>query len=77
MLDDYELGEVVAVQWCAQMAEAFPNADHTGCLQSMQWIPGIPNTDITGVWQPFTPPLCHGWHCPRCGVACGQMGHRC
>ena len=67
-LGPYRLGLVVAVQWCDDMAAQFPDADHNGCRQSMR--------PVHDRWQPFDPPLCHGYHCPHCGTATGQYGHR-
>jgi hypothetical protein len=49
------------VQWSSQMAERFPEVSHDGCRQSMRPVPE------TGLWRPFSPPLCHDWHCPTCG----------
>lgn len=69
MLDYYELGPIVAVEWSPTMAEKFPNAEHHGCRQLM-----LHNN--SGHWQPYNPPRCHGYHCPQCGAACGQYGHR-
>ena len=66
----YELGPVVAVQWNNELADRFPNADHTGCRQSLRHI-----TEL-GVWEPFTPALCHDYHCPNCGNPCNYTGHR-
>lgn len=57
----------VAVQWNDALAQQFPNADHHGCRQSMR--------DEGDRFVPFDPPLCHGYHCPHCGNACGMYGH--
>lgn len=69
MINDYELGAVVAVQWNPFIAEQFPDADHTSCRQSLKFI------EQTGRWIPLNPPLCHDYHCPVCGNACNFMGH--
>lgn len=66
------IGAPVAVQWDAQMAQLFPNADHRGCRQRMRADP----TDGSGHWAPCDPPQCLGYHCPRCGAATGSFGHR-
>lgn len=63
----YELGELVAVQWSEEMRARFPYADHSGCYQSLR------RTD--GGWVPFSPALCHDWHCPRCGAPTNGYGH--
>ncbi len=64
----YRLLNTVAVQWCPEMAKQFPNADHGGCRQEL-WHNGEH-------WERFTPPRCHGYHCPECGEATGSYGHR-
>lgn len=57
----------IAIGWNPQLAELFPNADHVGCRQQM-WVDG-------DHWQPFDPPKCVDYHCPRCGTACNVFGH--
>lgn len=66
-LKRYQLGDVVAVEWTAEMAEQFPEADHHGCRQEM-WHNGQ-------YWRSYDPPRCHGYHCPKCGAPCGYNGH--
>jgi len=66
-LDRYQLGEVLAVGWNADMAARFPNANHHGCRQEMR--------PVNDRWQPFNPPRCHGWHCNRCGAPTNSYGH--
>lgn len=66
--DRYEIGDLVAVQWSERMAALFPHADHTGCYQSMRMVPELG-------WRPFSPALCHDWHCPRCGAPTNSHGH--
>ena len=66
-LDRYQLGEVLATQWCDDMAARFPNADHHGCRQEMQ--------AINDRWKPYNPARCHGWHCNRCGAPTNAYGH--
>lgn len=74
--DDYPIlgnryqitGGPVAIQWNDALAQQFPDADHNGCLQSM--------TFDGDQWHTHNPPLCHGYHCPNCGAACGMIGHR-
>lgn len=68
MLDNYELGDIVAVQWYAGMNDLFPNADHTGCRQEMY--------HDGEYWRSYDPPRCMGYHCLRCGAATGMFGHR-
>lgn len=76
--DDYPIiagryqtvGEPVAVQWNPDLEQRFPRADHHGCLQSMTF------DAETDTWRRHEPPICHGYHCPRCGAAVGSMGHR-
>ena len=67
--DRWLLGDVVAAQWCPELEAQFPDADHNGCLQSMRWAPEL------GRWLALDPPVCHGYHCPRCGQPCGITGH--
>ncbi len=69
-LEDYILGPIVAVIWNDSLAAKFPNAKHNQCLQSFRF------NETTDEWQPLDPPLCHGWHCPRCGAPTGSTGHR-
>jgi len=64
----YQLGDMVAVEWNAELAERFPAADHYGCRQEL-WHNGTS-------WQRFNPVLCRGYHCPQCGAATGGYGHR-
>lgn len=64
----YLLGDPVAVEWNGELAQRFPDADHHGCRQEM-WHDGQH-------WRRHTPIRCHGYHCPRCGQACGSNGHR-
>ena len=63
----WEVGELLAVSWSDEMAQRFPNADHTGCRQEC-WHDGTQ-------WQPHGPPRCHGWHCNRCGAPTNSYGH--
>jgi hypothetical protein len=71
MTDDrigrYQLGELVAVEWSADMAQRFPNVSHIGCRQEV-WHDGAQ-------WQTYDPPHCQGWHCNRCGAATNSYGH--
>lgn len=67
--DDYELQEIIAVQWNNQLAQRFPNTSHHDCRQSMIF------NHIKDKWEPFNPPLCHDWHCQLCGKPCNVMGH--
>lgn len=70
MLDgSYRLEECVAELWSPALARRFPNIDHRACFQAMRLIDGIYNP------QPFNPPRCQDWHCPRCGKACNMYGH--
>jgi len=77
--DDYPIiggryqitGDPVAVQWNAQMAQLFPNADHHGCRQKLRADPAGGRQ-----WAPCDPVQCLGYHCPQCGAATGQYGHR-
>lgn len=62
------IGGPVAIEWNAQLAELFPNADHHGCRQQMY-------VDETGHWSPYAPARCIGYHCPKCGAAVGMNGH--
>jgi hypothetical protein len=66
-MENYKLGDVIAVQWNPELAELFPNADHTGCRQEMRH-------DGTS-WFPYNPVRCFGWHCNRCGKPTNIMGH--
>ncbi|AMS02012.1 hypothetical protein SEA_TAPIOCA_64 [Mycobacterium phage Tapioca] len=66
-LDRYEFTELLAVAWNDEMAQRFPNANHTKCRQEMRH-------DGTS-WIPHDPPRCHGWHCNRCGAATNSYGH--
>lgn len=66
-LDRYQLGELLAVGWSADMAARFPHADHRGCRQEMQH-------DGTS-WVPYSPARCAGWHCNRCGAPTNSFGH--
>lgn len=63
----WQLGELLAVSWDADMASRFPNADHASCRQQMQ-----PGPDG---WEPFDPPRCAGFHCNRCGAPTNSYGH--
>lgn len=63
----YQLGDMVAVQWNPDLADRFPDADHRGCRQSMR--------EVNGLLKPFYPALCHGYHCPRCGAPTNMYGH--
>ncbi|WPH57705.1 hypothetical protein [Mycobacterium phage WXIN] len=66
----WELGELIAVSWNDEMAERFPNADHTSCRQELH--------HDGNDWQPFSPVRCHGPHCNRCGAPTDcQGGHNC
>lgn len=67
-LDDYQLADLVAVQWCPELAAQFPDADHAGCR-----VRHVINAN--GTWQPAEPVDCQGWHCPNCGAATNLMGH--
>lgn len=64
----FVLGDVIAVQWCPEMAEAFPNAAHTYCRQELRQAEGCG-------WEAYDPPRCMGYHCPSCGEATNTMGH--
>lgn len=74
--DDYPLiagryqiiGGPVAVQWNPNLEEQFPDAEHRRCRQSM--------IQDGGRWKAHTPPICHDWHCPRCGAPTGMTGHQ-
>lgn len=67
IFDRYEICELVAVGWSDDMAERFPNADHTMCRQEFQEIYGR-----------IVPTRCRGWHCNRCGKPTNcQGGHDC
>ena len=68
-LEDFTPIELVAVQWNPDMAQRFPNADHTGCRQLMRRLPD------GRTWVPCDPPQCHGWHCNRCGAPTNSYGH--
>jgi hypothetical protein len=63
----WEAVELLAVMWSSEMAERFPNADHSGCRQELR------ATDAG--FEPFDPPRCFGWHCNRCGRATNCYGH--
>lgn len=63
----YQLGELLCVSWSDEMANRFPNADHTGCRQEMR-------RGEHG-WESFDPVRCHGWHCNRCGAPTNSYGH--
>lgn len=67
-LDNYTLGELLAVQWNPELAKQFPNADHRACRQEMRW-------DESKGWQSYNPVRCIGWHCHRCGEPTNMMGH--
>lgn len=67
MIEHYQPGEVLAIQWNTEMAARFPNADHHGCRQEM-WHDGT-------YWKTYSPPRCSGYHCNRCGAATGMFGH--
>lgn len=67
-LDNYEMGEILAVMWSPEMAERFPNADHRGCRQEARRL-------SNGDWVPYEPVRCHGWHCNRCGAPTNSFGH--
>lgn len=69
MDDTYELGELVAVQWCPQLAERFPTAKHDHCFQLMHYSEGSEYP------QPFVPARCRDWHCPKCGAPTNMYGH--
>lgn len=65
----FVLGDLIAVQWCPEMAEKFPNAEHFTCRQEMyQKEPGCG-------WYVYEPPRCMGYHCPLCGEATNSFGH--
>lgn len=66
-LDRYRIDELLAVGWCDEMAQRFPNADHHGCRQEM-WHDGHR-------WHPYSPAHCVGYHCNRCGAATNSFGH--
>lgn len=68
-MDNYELREIVAVQWNPVLAEQFPNAEHRNCRQAMR-----ANHD-TNMWEPYDPPRCVDYHCHKCGNPCNVMGH--
>ncbi|TXH16446.1 MAG: hypothetical protein E6R06_31085 [Mycobacterium sp.] len=57
----FELGELLAVEWNADMAQRFPNADHNGCRVQV---------DTEGQVV-----ACHDWHCNRCGAPTNSYGH--
>ena len=59
----------IAVQWNDALAELFPWADHRNCRQRM-WV-----DEQTQRWQPYDPPRCVDYHCPRCGASTNVMGH--
>lgn len=63
----WQLRELLAVSWDADMAARFPDADHTGCLQLLY--------HEDGEWRPYDPPICKGWHCNRCGAPTNSYGH--
>lgn len=63
----WRLDELLAVEWNPELAQRFPNADHTGCRQDC-W-------HDTVQWRPYDPPRCRDWHCHRCGRATNSMGH--
>ena len=67
-LDDYELADVVAVEWNDELAARFPDADHTGCRTRYR-------ITEAGKWVPVEPIACVGWHCPNCGQPTNLMGH--
>ena len=59
--DRWELAELVAVMWSADMAARFPNASHVFCR-------AVHNHQGEFV-------KCYGWHCNRCGVPTNMYGH--
>ena len=65
----YQLGELLAVEWNDEMAQRFPDVDHTMCRQEL-W-----NQNDGLGWRPFDPPHCRGWHCNRCGAPTNSYGH--
>lgn len=68
MIDDYQLGQTLAVQWNPELADLFPDADHTGCRQ-------LHTVSDDGRWVATVPARCLDWHCPLCGQPCNIMGH--
>ena len=70
MLNNYEILELIAVQWNPKLAEKFPTADHRTCRQQMR--------PVNDRWVPYIPAKCVDYHCPHCGIARGVMGrHNC
>lgn len=63
----WQLRELVAVQWNPEMAQRFPNVEHTFCRQEF--------AQQGGRWVPMDPPRCMGWHCNRCGAPTNAWGH--
>lgn len=59
--------ELSATLWNRDLAERFPNADHTACLSWISVEDGVPR-----IVQ------CTDWHCNRCGSATNTFGgHDC
>lgn len=67
IIDNYELEELVAVQWNVKLAAEFTDAKHTFCRQEM--------FHDGNRWVSHVPVKCVGWHCPRCGAPTNVMGH--
>lgn len=64
ILGKYTLGELLAVGWDAEMAQRFPNADHTCCRVQVDRHGNVVR--------------CAGLHCNRCGQSTDcQGGHDC
>lgn len=69
-LSDLSNGAVyvlAATLWNDELAQRFPNADHTGCLSWISVEDGVPRIV-----------RCADWHCNRCGSATNTFGgHDC
>lgn len=66
-LNDYELHDLLAVQWNELLAARFPNASHQMCRQEMRW--------DGEQYVSYSPVRCIGWHCHKCGEPTNMMGH--
>lgn len=66
-VNDYEMLDLLAVQWNDQLAARFPNVNHSTCRQLFQH-----NGEK---WVPYEPVRCIGWHCHKCGEQTNLMGH--
>lgn len=67
--DRYQMGDIVAELWSDKLARRFPNTSHRNCFQALRLVDGQYDP------QPFIPPRCQDWHCPKCGRACNMYGH--